>query len=229
MRVIVSIGGSVLVPTVDSDRVAGYAAVIEQLREAGHTVGIVVGGGPTAREYIQAARDLGGNEVELDQMGVAVTRLNARLLIAALDETAAPSPLESHGAALTALKRDDVPVVGGTVAGHTTDTVATALAEYADADLLIYATSVPGVYDADPDVDPDATRFESMTPGELVDVVSDIELAAGSNAPVDLLACKLLERSGLRAIVLDGTDPEDVAAAVDGDHDGTEIIPAYDD
>jgi len=228
MRVIVSIGGSVLVPTVSADRVAEYAAVIEQLREAGHTVGVVVGGGPTAREYIGAARELGGNEVELDQLGVAVTRLNARLLVAALDETAAPAPIESHEEALSALKRGDVPIMGGTVAGHTTDTVATALAEYADADLLVYATSVPGVFDADPDVDPDATRFESMTPSELVDVVGDIDLSAGSNAPVDLLACKLLQRSGLRAIVLDGTDPERVAAAVDGDHDGTEVVPDED-
>jgi len=223
--VIVSVGGSVLVPTVEADQVAAYAGVIDRLREAGHSVGVVVGGGPTAREYIGAARELGGNEVELDQLGVAVTRLNARLLIAALGDTAAPGPIETHEEALSALKRGDVPVMGGTVAGHTTDTVATALAEYADADLLIYATSVPGVFDADPDTDPEATRFASMTPDQLVNVVSDIDLSAGSNAPVDLLACKLLQRSGLRAIVLDGADPEAVADAVDGEGDGTEIVP----
>jgi len=225
MKVIVSIGGSVLVPTVDADRVAAYAAVIEGLDDAGHTVGLVVGGGPTAREYIGAARELGANEIELDQLGIAVTRLNARLLIAALDDRAAPTPPEDHDRAREALQRGDIPVMGGTVAGHTTDAVATALAEYTDADLLIYATSVDGVYSADPSEDSEATKFDRLSPGELVDIVGGIELEAGSNAPVDLLATKLLERSGLRAIVLDGTEPELVADAVDGDHDGTEIVP----
>ncbi len=225
MKVIVSIGGSVLVPTVDAGRVGEYATVIEDLDDAGHTVGVVVGGGPAAREYIEAARDVGANEIELDQLGIAVTRLNARLLIAAMDDRASSTPPTDHDSAREALRRGDVPVMGGTAAGHTTDAVATALAEYADADLLIYATSVSGVYDADPSTTPDATKFDAMSPSELVDVVGDIEITAGSNAPVDLLASKLLQRSGLRAVVLDGEEPTNLLAAIDGDHDGTEIVP----
>ena len=225
MNVIVSIGGSVLAPSVDSDRVAEYGSVLQELEAAGHTLGVVVGGGPTAREYITAARDLGANEIELDQLGVAVTRLNARLLIAALDDRAAPTPIEDHDRAREALRRGDIPVMGGTVAGHTTDAVATALAEYTDADLLVYATSVPGVYDSDPKANPDAEQYDSLTPSELVDVVSDIDLNAGSNAPVDLLATKLLQRSGLRAVVLDGSDPACLHDAVAGTHDGTDVIP----
>jgi uridylate kinase len=225
MKVVVSIGGSVLTPTVDSDRVGTYASVIEELSDAGHDLGIVVGGGPTAREYISAARELGANEIELDDLGIAVTRLNARLLIAAIDDRAAPTPPTDHDRALEAFRRGDIPVMGGTVPGHTTDAVGTALAEYVDADLLVYATSVPGVYDADPNVDDSASKYESMPPSELVDVVSGIEMEAGSNAPVDLLATKLLERSGLRAAVIDGTEPTNLAAAVDGEHDGTDILP----
>ncbi|PSQ47609.1 UMP kinase [Halobacteriales archaeon SW_7_65_23] len=225
MKVVVSIGGSVLVPTVDAGRVTGYAAVLEKLDDAGHDLGVVVGGGPTAREYIEAARDLGGNEVELDELGVATTRLNARLLIAALDDRAAPAPVTEHNRAKELFTHGDIPVMGGTVAGHTTDAVATALAEHVDADLLVFATSVAGVFDVDPGQDDAATKFESMTPGELVDVVSSIELAAGSNAPVDLLATKLLQRSGLRAVVLDGTEPAAIADAVDGTHDGTDVVP----
>jgi uridylate kinase len=224
MNVIVSIGGSVLVPTVESERVAAYGHVLEELAATGHTLGVVVGGGPTAREYITAARELGANEIELDQLGIAVTRLNAQLLIAALGEHAAPAPIEKHEQAREALRRGDIPVMGGTVAGHTTDAVATALAEYTDADLLIYATSVSGVYDADPESNPDATKFESLTPSELVDVVAGIEMDAGSNAPVDLLATKLLQRSGLRAVVLDGTDPAGVRRAIEGTHTGTDVI-----
>jgi len=225
MKVVVSIGGSVLVPSVGSDRVAAYAAVLEDLEAAGHDLGVVVGGGPTAREYIEAGRDLGANEIELDQLGIAVTRLNARLLIAALEDSATPVPPEDHETARAALQRGDLPVMGGTEAGHTTDAVGTALAEYVDADLLVYATSVPGVYDADPNEDPDATRYEELTAAELVSLVGDLEVDAGSNAPVDLLAAKLLQRSGMTAAVVDGNDPENLRAAIGGDHDGTTILP----
>ncbi len=225
MKVVVSIGGSVLVPDLDSARVESYARTLEGLDDAGHAVGAVVGGGSAAREYIETARELGANEVELDQLGIAVTRLNARLLISALDERSVPVPSTDYETAYEAFRRGDVPVMGGTEAGHTTDAVATALAEYVDADLLVYATSVPGVFDADPNHDDDATKFDSMTATELVSLVGKLERSAGSSAPVDLLAAKLLQRSGIEALVLDGTDPDRVRRAVDGDHDGTDILP----
>lgn len=225
MRVVVSVGGSVLVPDLDSSRVAGYAAAVERLLDAGHEVCVVVGGGATAREYIGAARELGANETELDHLGIAVTRLNARLLVAALDERAVSAPATDHSEARTALRRGEVPVMGGTEAGHTTDAVATALAEYVDADLLVYATSVPGVFDTDPETDPEATKYGQIGVDDLVALVGEMGIEAGSNAPVDLLATKLLQRAGLRAVVLDGSDPEAVVAAVEGDHDGTDIEP----
>src|SRR6056297_1284718 len=226
MKVVVSVGGSILAPDLEPDRVADYAAAIQSLDEAGHTVGAVVGGGPTAREYITAARELGANEIELDQLGIAVTRLNGRLLIAALDDRAAPTPAESYEDGREAIRRGDIPVMGGIVAAQTTDAVAAAFAEYVGADLLVYATSVDGVYDADPNSDPEATRFDQLTAGGLVDVIADMEMNAGSSAPVDLLAAKVIQRSGIRTIVLDGTDPQRVVDAVqDGAFDGTEILP----
>jgi uridylate kinase len=226
MKVVVSVGGSVLAPDLDADRVAAYADAIQSLDAQGHTLGTVVGGGPTARDYISTARDLGANEIELDQLGIAVTRLNGRLLIAALDDRAAPTPAESYDEGREAIRRGDIPVLGGIVAAQTTDAVAAAFAEYVGADLLVYATSVPGVYDADPNEDDDATRFDELGADELVDVIADIEMDAGSSAPVDLLAAKIIQRSGIRTMVLDGTDPERVVRAVeDGEFDGTEILP----
>ncbi|PSQ01814.1 UMP kinase [Halobacteriales archaeon QS_4_69_31] len=225
MRAVVSIGGSVLVPELAPERVRAYAEAIESLDADGHAVGTVVGGGPTAREYIGTARALGANEVELDQLGIAVTRLNARLLVAALDERATPTPPEDYDAGLEAVRRGDVPVMGGVVAGQTTDAVATAFAEHVDADVLVFATSVPGVYDADPDEDPDATKYDEITAADLVALIADTGIDAGSNAPVDLLAAKLVQRSGVRAVVLDGSDPGAVARAVrTGEHNGTDIV-----
>jgi uridylate kinase len=226
MRVVVSLGGSVLAPDLDHTRVAAHAAAIERLVEAGWSVGVVVGGGGVAREYIDSARALDANEIELDEMGIAVTRLNARLLIAALEDLAAPPPAATYDEAKAALRRGDVAVMGGVMPGQTTDAVSAALAEFVESDLLVYATSVPGVFDADPNETDDAVPFGEMTASELVDVIVDTEMTAGASAPVDLLAAKLIQRSRMRSIVLDGNDPEAVVDAVlRGDHDGTDVIP----
>lgn len=226
MRIVVSIGGSVLAPDLEADRVDEHAAVIDGLVDDGHEVATVVGGGGVAREYIGTARELGASEYDLDALGIDVTRLNARLLITALGSSAIPEPAESHEDARASLRRGEVAVMGGTVPGHTTDAVSALLAEMVEADLLVYATSVPGVFSADPNEDSDAERFDRLSASELVDVISSIETSAGSNAPVDLLATKIIERSGLRAVVLDGNEPERIAAAVDGEgFDGTEVVP----
>jgi uridylate kinase len=226
MRVVVSIGGSVLAPQLDAKRVERHAAVIESLAAEGCELGIVVGGGGVARDYIGAARDLGANEVQLDQLGIDVTRINARLLIAALGPRVDPKPAHTYEDAGDSIRRGDVSVMGGVSPGQTTDAVAAALAEYVNADLLIYATSVDGVYSTDPNVESTAEKYDALSASELVDVIGDIEMNAGASAPVDLLAAKLIERSKMRTIVLDGTDPRRIeAAALRGDHSGTDIIP----
>ncbi len=227
MRVVVSIGGSVLAPDLDPDRVAAHADALERLAADGCELGVVVGGGGVAREYIEAARDLGANEVQLDQLGIGTTRLNARLLIAALGEAATLSPATEYDEAAAALRRDEVSVMGGVTPGQTTDAVAAAFAEAVDADLLVYATSADGVYDADPNVHADATQYAEMTPAELVDVVLPMSRDAGASAPVDLLAAKLIDRAGIRSVVLDGTDPAVLVDAVlRGEHTGTDVVPA---
>jgi len=225
MRVVVSVGGSVLVPELEARRVEAYAETLLDVVESGHELGVVVGGGPVAREYIGTARALGADEISLDRLGIEVTRLNARLLAGAFGDAAVSHPVEAVENAREVFRRGDIPVLGGTEPGHTTDAVATGVAEHAGADLLVYATSVDGVFDADPGVEENAVKFDRLSPTELVEVVGGVELDAGSNAPVDLLAAKLLQRSGLRAVVVDGSDPQHVAAAVEGDHDGTDIVP----
>jgi len=226
MKVILSLGGSVLAPDLSPDRIAAHAEAIESLVDAGFQVGVGVGGGDVARDYITTARELGGNEVQLDELGIEVTRLNARLLIAALDAKTNPTPAEDYEAAGEALNRGELVVMGGVVPGQTTDAVAAGLAEYVEADLVAYATSTDGVYDADPNEDPEAIRYTTMSPAELVELVVPMSRDAGSSAPVDLLAAKLIERGDMRSIVFDGTDPDNVTEAVlHGRHTGTDIIP----
>lgn len=225
MNIVVSIGGSVLSPD-DPTRIAKHADVLTSLAESGHQVAAVVGGGSPARTYIETARELGSNEMKLDEIGIAATRLNARLLIAALGDKAVQTPPTSYEEASSGLQRGKIVVMGGVVPAQTTDAVGAALAEYINADLLVYATSVDGVYTADPRETEDAEYISKLSASELIDIIVDIEMNAGAGAPVDLLAAKILQRSGLRAIVLDGTDPANIEQAVQsGEHTGTEIIP----
>jgi uridylate kinase len=83
---------------------------------------------------------------------------------------------------------------------------------------------VDGVYDSDPKLNPKAIRFDELSPGELVEIISSMEMIAGNPAPVDLLASKLIERSGIKTIVIDGSNPKNVVNAVlHGEYKGTVI------
>ncbi len=222
MILVVSIGGSVLTSNLDPERIRKYASSIQALAEE-HTTYIVVGGGRIARDYITAARDLGANEVECDIIGIDMTRINAKLLIAALDSTAYPVPLTSYQDARNAALSGKVVVMGGLIPGQTTDAVSAVLAEYVGADLLINATSVDGVYTADPNRDSKAEKISSMTPSQLVDIVMKINMSAGSNSPLDPLAAKIIQRCGIKTIVIDGREPENINEAAAGRHNGTLI------
>jgi len=222
MILVVSIGGSVLTSNLDPERIRKYASSIQALAEK-HTTYIVVGGGRIARDYITAARELGANEVECDIIGIDMTRINAKLLIAAMGNSAYPVPLTSYQDARNAALTGRVVVMGGLIPGQTTDAVSAVLAEYVGADLLINATSVDGVYTADPNLDSKAEKFSSMTPSQLVDIVMKTDMSAGSNSPLDPLAAKIIQRCGIRTFVIDGREPENINEAAAGRHNGTLI------
>jgi uridylate kinase len=184
----------------------------------------VVGGGGEARRFIGAARTLGVDEATLDELGILVTRMNARLLVAVLGDAAYPRVPETYAAAKECGVAGRVVVMGGVAPGQTTDAVAAVLAEEVGADLLINATSVPGIFTADPKKDPTATRYETMTPAELLALVSRERMGAGSNTVIDLVAAKIVERSGIPMVVLDGREPDGIRAAVlDGTFEGTVV------
>ena len=233
MLVVLSVGGSILAKNLDSDSFVSYAKSLRELSEE-HTVVVVTGGGVAARDYINGARNVGANEVVCDFIGIEITRLNAQLLIAALGNDAYPEPPKTYREAEDAITSGKIVVMGGVIPGQTTDAVSAILAEYLNADLMVIATSVDGVYTNDPNTDPDAHKYETMTAKELVNVVMSTEMKAGSKSPVDPLAAKMVERCHIETIVMDGNNPEDVADVimqeavktepVIGVHLGTRII-----
>lgn len=222
MKIIVSIGGSVLAKELQPEKFKGYATIIKEIGK-NHTVFIVTGGGKAAREYIGVARDLGSDEATCDFIGIDLTRLNARLLIAALGEAAYYEPPLNYKEARTASMTGKIVVMGGVTPGQTTDAVSAVLSEYVGADLLINATSIDGVYTSDPKKNKDARKFETMTPHQLIEIVMKTEMVAGANSPIDLLAAKIIERSNIRTIVLNGENPQNILDAVSGKYRGTVI------
>jgi uridylate kinase len=62
-----------------------------------------------------------------------------------------------------------------------------------------------------------------MTPEQLIEIVIKTQMMAGANSPVDLLAAKIIERSNIKTIVLNGEKPRNIIDAVNGKHEGTVI------
>lgn len=219
MILVYSLGGSILAGR-DSDSLRKYADALKELSRE-HQIFVVVGGGKIAREYIEKARTLGASELFCDQIGIGATRLNASLLVAALGNAAPQDIPDTYGKAAESSYR--IVVMGGLSPGQTTDAVAAMLAERVHADRLIIATSVDGVYTADPEVDPSARKIAKMTPGELVRMAMQTEMKAGSRSPVDPLAAKIIERSLIPTAIVHGKDIENLKKGAFGAHEGTEI------
>ncbi|HVL48392.1 MAG TPA: UMP kinase [Candidatus Thermoplasmatota archaeon] len=212
--VAVSLGGSFLVQEegVDIALTREIAEVLERVAKT-RKVYAVVGGGITARRYIQGARRLGADESALDELGIAVTRINARVLIAAL-RSPYPVPAKTFDEALLAGKGYGIVVLGGTHPGHTTDAVAVMMAERAKAKRLVIATNVDGVYTADPKKDPNAKILPELSARDLVNITIGSENRAGSAGVVDSLGAKLILRSGIETAVVDGRDLKSLEAAL---------------
>ncbi len=212
-----------IAPTLAQDNFLKYADVIRKLARE-HVVLVVTGGGKAARDYIDVARSMGANEAVCDLIGISLSRLNARLLISALSSAAFQDIPANYREAETAMSSHKVVVMGGVAPGQTTDAVSAILSEYVQADLLVVATSVDGVYTADPNINKDAQRLDEVTTAELVKIVMSTEMKAGSKSVIDPLAAKIIERSKMSAVVIDGRDPSILLDVVRGEHVGTRII-----
>jgi uridylate kinase len=160
-----------------------------------------------------------------DTIGIGATKLNSALLVAALG-TAAPQEIpDTYSQAARLAQPGKIVVMGGVAPGQTTDAVAALLAEYVHADKLIVATSVDGIFTADPEKDPAAKRLATMTHHALARLAMETEMKAGSRSPVDPLAAKIIERSSIPTSIVLGSKLENLRKGALGGHTGTEIRP----
>ena len=214
MLIVLSLGGSILAKDLDPDRFLKYADVLRNISKK-HSLLVVTGGGEGARQYISTARAVGADEVTCDYIGIEITRLNAALLAAALGKDAYPEIPTNYIEASKAINFGKIVVMGGITPGQTTDAVAAILAEYLKADLLTIATSIDGVYSADPNCDPCAIKYDKISPERLITIVMAIEMKAGSKSPVDPVAAKIIERCKLDALVMDARNPASLGEIIE--------------
>ncbi|CAB3289541.1 Uridylate kinase [Methanocaldococcus lauensis] len=224
MRIVFDLGGSVIMPKegANAKKIKEYADVFKKIKDEGHEIAIVVGGGKTAREYISIARELKANNSFCDEIGIMATRMNAMILISALGDYSIKKVPTSFEEAELILSLGKIPVMGGTHPGHTTDAVSASLAEFINADLLVIGTNVDGVYNKDPNKYKDAKKFDKISAKQLVDLALSFSLEAGSSSVIDLLAAKIIERAKLKVVVVKGT-PEELLNVSKGIINGTII------
>jgi len=226
MKLVIKIGGHLVTPN-SPETVRKYADVLSELRGDGHRLVVVVGGGKEARRYISLARELGASEGACDLLGILLTRANALLLSIALGDAAyayVPSTLEEFLKLYESNFDNKIIILGGLVPGQSTNAVAALVAETIEADLLINATNVDGVYTQDPRKSREAKLMEEVTVEVLEKMLSKEKQMAGNYPLLDLTAINILKRSKVRTVILNGKDPRNIIKAVRGEKIGTRIV-----
>lgn len=230
-RILLKLGGEALAGPVgygiNPDRAEEVAAKVVAVRDHEVEVAIVLGAGNIWRG--RDGLEHGMDHATADHMGMLATVMNALALADALSrlgvETRVQTAIEMRAIAepyirlraIRHLEKGRVLILGAGTGNpyFTTDTAAALRAMEIDADLLIKATKVDGVYSEDPHQNPDATRFERLT------YLEALNLRVGV---MDATAISLCMDNDLPIIVLDLWQPDSLERAVRGEKVGTIIV-----
>ena len=227
-RVLLKISGEALAGEqhrgLNFDVIGGVCDVIRKCVEAGVEIGIVVGGG----NFWRGIKD-GGDRMErtrADQMGMLATVINCLAVADCLEQRGVPVRVQTavemnkiaepsiRGKAIRHLEKGRV-VVFGCGTGHpffSTDTGAVLRAAEVDADVILLAKNIDGIYSADPAKDPTAVKYDAITYDEMLArhlMVMDstaTSLSMDNHIPIVLFALK---------------DPENIYRVIMGEKIGT--------
>ena len=208
------------------DMLEQYAKDIKDAVSAGVEVAVVIGGGNIFRGLSGAAQ--GMDRVQGDYMGMLATLINSMALQAELEKQGMKTELLSGLAiepickemsrrrAIEAMNAGRVVIIGGGSGNpfFTTDTASALRAVEIKADAILKGTRVDGVYTADPEKDPTATKFERLTFGEALSKKLKI---------MDLTAFALCEENNLPIYVFDMNRKGNLLKVVSGENIGTEV------
>lgn len=224
MKAVVKLGGFAFPVEPKQSLVAEYVKLFKELVGEYHLV-VVTGGGPIARTYIKAARDMDVSESLCDHLGILVTRLNARLLVDGLGEYAFPEIPVNIDELKHYFASGKIVAMGGLTPGHSTNAVAAIAAETTGADLIVNATDVEGVYTADPSKDPKAKKLDEVTLRQLTEILAKVDISAGEYDLMDPVALRIIQRSRIATVIVDGRNPQNVTRALRNEKTGTRVVP----
>jgi uridylate kinase len=221
-RIVIKLSGSLFNQDTNHDSIKNYAQMLIDISNNVQPI-VIAGGGKIARHYIDLARSLGSDEANLDIIGIEVSRLNAKLLIAALDDQAysqVPKNLEEVAIAVASGK---IVIAGGLHPGQSTNATSALIAEASKASGFVNSTDVDGIYDSDPNVNPNARLFKEITVNECIEILRAERTMAGTYDLMDIIALKVIERSKIPTRVI-RSDVGNIRDAIDGKDIGTKII-----
>jgi uridylate kinase len=184
---------------------------------------LVAGGGKIARYFINHARSSGADESTLDELGIEISRLNAKLLIYALKGKAYPHPPTNLTEVEQAVDSGLIVVTGGLHPGQSTNGTAALIAEKINAAEFLNATDVDGIYDSDPNKNKKAKQFKRIELKDLRSLLVHEDSMAGGYDLMDIVALKVIERSKIKTKIIK-SDIKTIEKAIKGLSIGTEII-----
>ncbi|HDD25934.1 MAG TPA: UMP kinase [Acidilobales archaeon] len=223
MRVVIKVTGKLFNPE-NREKLKGFIHVLKKLINDGHKLVVVTGGGSVARSYIRLAKEFNAPNSWRDLLGIEASRLNALLIASALgDYVYSPIP-RSVDEFLMAWSSGKVVVLGGLQPGQSTNAVAAVAAELINADILINATTVDGVYDKDPNKYSDAKLLPRVTPLELKKILNRQKIEAGKYELLDPISIAIIERNRTKTVIVNGLKPSNIIEVIEGKKIGTEIV-----
>lgn len=218
--VVVALGGSIVMPKdIDTVFLAKLQKMIVPLLKKRRVI-LVIGGGAIARDYQEAAAKLSRitNE-DKDWIGIHCTRLNAHLLRTIFAKEAYPVLLDNPHRPISKSDLDTYSlfIASGWRPGWSTDYIACVLARRFSSKNVIIATKIPYVYDADISAHPQAKPLRELTWKQYRKMVGD-KWIPGMKAPVDPIAARFAEEKKMEALILRGTEIENLRKAIVGEN-----------
>jgi uridylate kinase len=221
-RILLKLSGEALVGDhaygIDPQRAEDIAARVREVHELGVDVAIVIGAGNLWRGRVGLER--GMDRATADYMGMLATVMNALALMDALERmgvvTRVQSAIEMRSVAepyirrraIRHLEKGRVVIFGGGTGNpyFSTDTAAALRAMEIDADVLIKASKVDGVYDMDPKTNPSAVRFDNLTYIDFLNrqlqVMDSTAVSLCMDNKLPILVLNLWDRNALRRALL---------------------------
>lgn len=227
-RVLLKLSGEALMGNqqygIDPQRLNDYAEEIAAAHKAGAQIAIVIGGGNIFRGLQGASK--GMDRIQGDYMGMLATVINSMAIQSALQSKGVRAVLlsglyidriaesMSSSKAIRILEDDAVVVIGGGTGCpfFTTDTASALRAIEVKADIILKGTRVDGIYTADPEKDPTATKFETITYDE----------AYNRNLKImDLTAFTMCKENDMPMLVFDMNKKGNLIKVLNGENIGT--------